>query len=115
MLSYIAKQNPELLTKTGIAVGVTMIVCYFLAPCTWRRHRNARLRATARVRGQLSFLRPARHHQSPSWQGWVGSLVGADLLHLSDVRRIGTGMASIGGAGTFDGIVLSGIIAAYLA
>jgi len=26
-----------------------------------------------------------------------------------------TGVASIGGAGTFDGIVLSGIIAAYLA
>ena len=47
--------------------------------------------------------------------GVVGSLVGADLLHLSEVRRIGTGMASIGGAGTFDGIVLSGIIAAYLA
>jgi uncharacterized membrane protein len=47
--------------------------------------------------------------------GVVGSLVGADLLHLADVRRIGTGMASIGGAGTFDGIVLSGIIAAYLA
>jgi hypothetical protein len=28
----------------------------------------------------------------------------ADLLHLADVRRIGS-MASIGGAGTFDGIV----------
>jgi uncharacterized membrane protein len=47
--------------------------------------------------------------------GVAGSLIGADLLHLADVRRIGTGMASIGGAGTFDGIVLSGIIAAYLA
>ncbi|MDE3018136.1 MAG: DUF1614 domain-containing protein [Nitrospirota bacterium] len=41
--------------------------------------------------------------------------VGADLLHLRDIARIATGTASIGGAGTFDGIVLSGIVAAYLA
>jgi uncharacterized membrane protein len=42
-------------------------------------------------------------------------MVGADILHLRDVARIGTGVASIGGAGTFDGIILSGILAAYLA
>ena len=38
---------------------------------------------------------------------------------VRNVKRRGhgwlTGMASIGGAGTFDGIVLSGIVAAYLA
>lgn len=47
--------------------------------------------------------------------GVVGPLVGADLLHLKDIGRIATGMLSIGGAGTFDGIVLSGLVAAYLA
>jgi uncharacterized membrane protein len=47
--------------------------------------------------------------------GVAGPLVGADLLHLKDVRKLGTAIASIGGAGTFDGIVLSGIVAAYLA
>jgi len=46
--------------------------------------------------------------------GVAGPLVGADLLHLEDIARIATGVASIGGAGTFDGIVLSGIVAAYL-
>jgi hypothetical protein len=46
----------------------------------------------------------------------VGPRVGADLLHLKDVDRIAaTGVASIGGAGTFEGIVLSGILSAYLA
>jgi hypothetical protein len=34
---------------------------------------------------------------------------------IRDIARIEAGMASIGGAGTFDGIVLSGIVAAYLA
>ncbi|HEX5645601.1 MAG TPA: DUF1614 domain-containing protein [Nitrospira sp.] len=44
-----------------------------------------------------------------------GPLIGADLLHLHDIEKIATGIAGIGGAGTFDGIVLSGIVAAYLA
>lgn len=47
--------------------------------------------------------------------GVLGPLIGADLFHLRDVSKIATGIASIGGAGTFDGIVLSGIVAAYLA
>jgi uncharacterized membrane protein len=47
--------------------------------------------------------------------GVAGPLIGADLLHLKDIGRIATGMLSIGGAGTFDGIVLSGLVAAYLA
>lgn len=47
--------------------------------------------------------------------GVLGPLIGADLLHLGDIKRIATGMASIGGAGTFDGIVLSGLMAAFLA
>ena len=42
-------------------------------------------------------------------------LIGADLLHLKQIEESATGVASIGGAGTFDGIVLSGIVAAYLA
>lgn len=47
--------------------------------------------------------------------GVLGPLLGADLLHLKDISRISAGVLSIGGAGTFDGIVLSGILAALLA
>jgi uncharacterized membrane protein len=47
--------------------------------------------------------------------GVIGPLVGADLLHMRDITKNAVGVASIGGAGTFDGIVLSGIVAAYLA
>jgi uncharacterized membrane protein len=47
--------------------------------------------------------------------GVVGPLVGADLLHLRDVTRVSMGVLSVGGAGTFDGIVLSGVLAALLA
>lgn len=47
--------------------------------------------------------------------GVVGPVVGADLLHLRDMTRTPVAVVSIGGAGTFDGIVLSGILAALWA
>ncbi|MDO5846497.1 MAG: DUF1614 domain-containing protein [Methanocorpusculum sp.] len=47
--------------------------------------------------------------------GTLGTLIGADLLHLRDVADNDTPMLSIGGAGTFDGIFLTGIITALLA
>jgi uncharacterized membrane protein len=47
--------------------------------------------------------------------GVLGPLIGADLLHLRGFSRVSVGMLSIGGAGTFDGIVLSGVLAALLA
>jgi uncharacterized membrane protein len=47
--------------------------------------------------------------------GTLGVLIGADLLHLKDIRKMGTPFASIGGAGSFDGIFISGIVAVLLA
>ena len=47
--------------------------------------------------------------------GTIGVLVGADLCRLRDIRRLGVPFASIGGAGSFDGIFVSGLIAVLLA
>ena len=47
--------------------------------------------------------------------GSLGTLIGADLANLSKIRNLGISIASIGGAGTFDGIFLSGIMAVILA
>jgi uncharacterized membrane protein len=46
--------------------------------------------------------------------GVLGTLIGADLLNLRKIRNLGAPIASIGGAGTFDGIFLSGFIALLL-
>lgn len=46
--------------------------------------------------------------------GTLGVLIGADLLHLKDIPRLATPIASIGGAGTFDGIFFTGILAVLL-
>jgi uncharacterized membrane protein len=47
--------------------------------------------------------------------GVLGTLIGADLSNLNVIPELGAPMASIGGAGTFDGVFLSGIIAVLLA
>jgi uncharacterized membrane protein len=47
--------------------------------------------------------------------GSLGTLVGADLLNLDKLHGLGAPLASIGGAGTFDGIFVTGILAVLLA
>ncbi len=46
--------------------------------------------------------------------GVLGVLIGADLLNLNKIKKLGAPTASIGGAGTFDGIFLTGILAVLL-
>ncbi len=47
--------------------------------------------------------------------GVLGVLIGADILRLKNIIELGAPVAVIGGAGTFDGIFLTGIIAVLLA
>lgn len=115
-LFYLLASAPGLLAPVMFACAVNICVCYmiarpmpgigivmpgFLSPVV------AALLALA--------LAPSQSAPVAFIAGVLGPLVGADLFHLKDIRRTATGIVSIGGAGTFDGIVLSGIIAAYLA
>jgi uncharacterized membrane protein len=47
--------------------------------------------------------------------GSMGTLIGADLTNLDKITGLGAPVASIGGAGTFDGIFLTGVLAVLLA
>jgi uncharacterized membrane protein len=47
--------------------------------------------------------------------GSLGVLIGADLLNLGQLQGLGTPVLSIGGAGTFDGIFVTGMMAVLLA
>jgi uncharacterized membrane protein len=47
--------------------------------------------------------------------GSMGTLIGADLSNLDKISGLGAPVASIGGAGTFDGIFLTGVLAVLLA
>ena len=47
--------------------------------------------------------------------GSLGALIGADLWNLPRVAELQAPLVSIGGAGTFDGVFLTGILAGLLA
>ena len=47
--------------------------------------------------------------------GSLGVLIGADLLNLGKLEGLGAPVVSIGGAGTFDGIFVTGLMAVLLA
>lgn len=105
---------PLLLTLAAIAVNV--LICYYMArplPKIGITMPALAPAFAAAVCGLLFYreLAPVIAFCA----GVTGPLIGADLLHLKEINRINTGMASIGGAGTFDGIVLSGLIATLLA
>ncbi len=47
--------------------------------------------------------------------GSLGTLIGADLMHLADFRGLGAPVVSIGGAGTFDAIFVSALLGVLIA
>jgi uncharacterized membrane protein len=59
----------------------------------------------------------SRKHAAPLAYiaGSLGTLIGADLLNLGKIPGMGAPIASIGGAGTFDGIFVTGIFSVLLA
>ncbi|MBW4624882.1 MAG: DUF1614 domain-containing protein [Brasilonema octagenarum HA4186-MV1] len=64
----------------------------------------------------LSAMLIAANHAAPvAFAGGIlGTLIGADLLHLKDIQAMSSGVLSIGGAGVFDGIALCGLFALLL-
>jgi len=47
--------------------------------------------------------------------GSLGTLIGADLMNLGKIQGLGAPVASIGGAGTFDGIFVIGLLSVVYA
>lgn len=67
------------------------------------------------ISGGLALLL-ARENPAPVAyiSGVMGTLIGADLLNWPNLKKLGAHMISIGGAGVFDGVFLSGIVAVLI-
>ena len=64
----------------------------------------------------LALILDAEHAAHLAYiSGVLGVLIGADMLRLKSITELGAPVAAIGGAGTFDGIFMTGMIAALLA
>lgn len=115
-LLYLMPLGEAVIWAVIVAVTVNVVVSYFVATPI----ANVGIVMpgfVAPLTAVLSALILAPDHAPPVAfvAGVLGPLIGADLLHVDEIAKTPTGVASIGGAGTFDGIVLSGILAAYLA
>jgi uncharacterized membrane protein len=68
------------------------------------------------VAALLAYILPSRAPKVIAYvSGVLGTLIGADLSNFNVIPELGALVASIGGAGTIDGVFLSGIMAVLLA
>jgi uncharacterized membrane protein len=102
--------------KAAIAVAVIAIVIHIIATPVHGVGIAVPVFVPVVATAILAFLL-SREYAAPLAYigGSMGTLVGADLLNLDKVGGLGAPVASIGGAGTFDGIFLTGILAVLLA
>jgi len=113
---HVAQEGSEAMLALLLATLVNIVVCYWMAkPIEGIGIAMPGLFPPLIAAMSALLLAPDQATPVAFVAGVLGPLIGADVLHLRDVSKIATGIASIGGAGTFDGIVLSGIVAAYLA
>jgi uncharacterized membrane protein len=116
-LLQLAAQGAPALCEVLVAGIVNIAVCYLLARPVQGVGILLPGLVPAAVAAILALIFAPSAAAAPVAYvaGVAGPLIGADLLHLKEIEQSTVGMASIGGAGTFDGIVLAGIVAAYLA
>lgn len=112
---YLLRPHPKVLTATLLGILLTSIVVHFVA----QRVPGLGIATPAFVPPITAAL--VAYVLSPTLpsvvayvSGTLGTLIGADLTNLHGIGELGAPVASIGGAGTFDGIFLAGILAVLL-
>ena len=115
MSLYLLARN-RLWAKAAIATAAVAAVCYWLSQPLPGLGIAEPVFVPA-VTTAIVALLLSREQAAPLAYigGSLGTLIGADLLNLGNIRGLGAPVASIGGAGTFDGIFLHGIVAVLIA
>ena len=106
----------QLWLKAAIAVAAIAFIIHMMATPVQGVGIAVPVFAPVVATAILAFLL-SREYAAPLAYigGSMGTLIGADLLNLDKIGGLGAPVASIGGAGTFDGIFLTGILAVLLA
>src|SRR5437764_1692651 len=115
MSVYLLARN-RLWIKGALAIAAVAAVCHWLAHPIPGLGIAVPIFAPAMVTAVVAVLLSYEDAAPLAYIGGsLGTLIGADLLHLDKMAELGAPIASIGGAGTFDGIFLTGILAVLLA
>jgi uncharacterized membrane protein len=116
LVSLYLLARSELWARGVVATGLVAAVCYTLARPIHGVGIAEPVFVPAVTAAITALLLAWRHAASLAYiSGSLGTLIGADLLNLGKIPGLGAPIASIGGAGTFDGIFLIGIFAVLIA
>lgn len=113
--AYLLATHPTLLPEALAATAVTAVLVHLVAK-TIKGVGVVTPAFLPPIFAALSALAFASSYVSlvAYVAGTMGTLVGADLVNLGKLYNTGAAMISIGGAGTFDGVFLTGLLAAFL-
>jgi uncharacterized membrane protein len=111
---YLLPRAP-LLPVIGATAGVAL-VCYAVARPAWPFGIVVPTFVPPLAAAALALLLAPEHAPPVAYiAGTLGTLIGADLLHLPELRRFDAQLLSIGGAGVHDAIFFAGLVAVLLA
>jgi uncharacterized membrane protein len=115
-LSFYFIIRNRIYTVALIGVSIVSLVVYQLATPVPQMGISVPIFIPPIVSAVVAMLL-SRDHAAPLAyaSGCLGTLIGADLMNFDELAGLGASVASIGGAGTFDGVFLTGILAVLLA
>lgn len=114
---YILVRLPEVILPALICVGIASGIIYSISRPVEGVGVATPFFAPPLVSALLAIILSPDGAAAPVAYvtGSLGTLLGADVYNLKAIARLGAPVASIGGAGTWDGIFLAGLLASLLA
>jgi uncharacterized membrane protein len=105
----------DLWLKGIVATAVVAAICYSLASPVQGLGVAVPIFVPVLATAVVAFVLDRKQIASLAYvAGSLGTLIGADLMNIDKIPGLGVPVASIGGAGTFDGIFLTSILAVLL-
>ena len=115
MSLYLMVRN-QLYTLSLWGIAVVALVCHLLATPVPGIGIAEPIFVPCLVTTVMALALSRRHAGALAYIcGSLGTLIGADLMNLGKIRGLGAPVASIGGAGTFDGIFVIGLLSVVYA
>ena len=113
---YLISHNPLNPLEVTSAVAAVALLAYMISsPVPGAGIGMPTLIAPVAAALIATILDPQQRAPLAYVSGTLGVLIGADLFRMNDIRKLGAPFASIGGAGTFDGVYITGLLAVLLA
>mgnify|MGYP000076504331 CR=1 FL=1 len=112
---YLLMKNPIFITHAIIAILIVSLITKIAAkPIKGVGIATPAIIPPLAAASIANILSPNFPYIVAYVSGTIGTLIGADILNLHKVPKLGASVVSIGGAGAFDGIFLSGLLALIL-